>query len=153
MASISQLAEMTGFDRMTISKRLEHMKHEPGNKRAKLYETRDALPILYKFGAVDSERLDPQQEKAMLDRERRLIVELDRQVKEGKLVDIDQVENGWISVVSVIKGRFLAFPSRIAPELLDISDMRRIEDLLRSEVTYILEEIADAKPAVSSAEE
>ena len=142
MVNISQLSEMTGFDRATISKRLAHLEFEPGNKRAKFYKCPDALAILYKFGIDDTERLDPQQEKARLDRERRLIAELDRQQKERKLIDADEVKDDWMSVVSVTRSRFLALPSRIVPELANLKDMRKMEDALIAAIHEVLEEMA-----------
>ena len=142
--SINQIADLTGMDRTTVSKRLKNMEYRDGAKRARLYETRNALPVLYGLGVADGERLDPQQEKARLDKERRLIVELERQQKEGKLVDLDVVRDDWVASVNIAKGRLLALPSRLAPELVTLTDIRKTEDMMRAQLTEVLEELSDS---------
>ena len=140
MMSVNQLASLAGMARATVSKRLEPLASQPGPKGALLYDSKLALPLLYQIGDGTSDRLDPQQEKAKLDRERRLVVELERQAKEGKLLDRDEVAETWAEVCEIAKGRWLAYPSRMAPEVAGLADQRKIEDRLRDGVYEILQE-------------
>ena len=45
--SISQLADLSGFDRRTVTKKLERLVWTEGEKGAHLYETKAALAALY----------------------------------------------------------------------------------------------------------
>lgn len=45
--SINQLAELTGQDRRTITKRLERLNFSEGSKGAHLYDSHDALDAIY----------------------------------------------------------------------------------------------------------
>jgi hypothetical protein len=51
LLSVNQISELTGRDRHGIPKRLENLPFTPGDKGAHLYESREALPLVY---AVDN---------------------------------------------------------------------------------------------------
>lgn len=144
--SINQLSQLTGMDRATITKRLKNAPWRPGAKMAKLYDTTVALPLIYSAGDVSGEspeQLSPQREKALLDRERRRIAELERQEREKRLVAVDVVRDDWLAVVGIARSRLLALPSRIAPDLVGQNDMRAVEDRLRAAVHEVLQEMSD----------
>lgn len=140
--SENQYAEMTGLNRATVRKRLSDLKAEPGPNRAKLYNSQHALPMLYGLTDDDGERLDAQQEKAKLDKERRLIVELERAKIEGRLVDIDDVAEEWEQAGEILKSRLLGMPSRLAPMIARQSSSREIEDALLAAIHEALTEAA-----------
>lgn len=142
--SINQLSLLTGMDRATITKRLKETPWRPGAKQAKLYDTTVALPLIYNVGVSGEtlEHLNPQREKALLDRERRRIAELDRQHKEGRLVDTVTVREEWLAIVSIARSRLLSMPARIAPDLASESDSRRVEDHLRAAIHDVLDEMS-----------
>lgn len=58
MKKVSQLelANLTGIDRETVRRRIEHLPHEPGPKRAKLFDSEKALRAI--FGATESGVVD-----------------------------------------------------------------------------------------------
>jgi hypothetical protein len=49
--SICQLSELTGRDWRTVGKQLSDLKHTAGERGAMLYESAEALPLVY---AVDN---------------------------------------------------------------------------------------------------
>src|SRR5206468_329907 len=53
---ILKMAELTGVHRDTISKRLADLPFEAGKKGAKLYESTEALPLIYAVDNLESAR-------------------------------------------------------------------------------------------------
>lgn len=142
MMGLNQFAELTGKAPKTIRKLLAPITPKHGPNRSLLWETKEALPLIYGITANDGERLDPQQEKARLDRERRMIVELERAEKEGRLVDVDVVRGEWLSLIAIAKSRFLALPTRQAQQFIGLSELREAESRLRAVVHDGLSELA-----------
>jgi len=56
LKSINQLAELTGRDRRTIKKQLEDLHFVDGEKGAHLYESTEALPMIYRVDKLESAR-------------------------------------------------------------------------------------------------
>ena len=54
--SISQLSELTGRDRRTVAKQLSDLKHTPGERGATLYESTQALPLVYAVDNLEAAR-------------------------------------------------------------------------------------------------
>ena len=80
LKSLNEIANWTGIDRRTVGKRLESLEPVKGEGRAMLYETRQALPLLY---LENGERLDPGQELARLNAARRRQIEMANEKAEG----------------------------------------------------------------------
>lgn len=140
---INQLCELTGMARATIKRRLDEIPSAPGPNRSKLYDSSRALSAIYHGGEAGSgETLDPQQEKAKLDQQRRLVVELDRAEREGRLVDIETVAAEWEQAGEIFKSRILGIPSRLGASLVGIKTAREIEDTLLAALQSALSEIA-----------
>lgn len=140
MQSMSELAALTGLGRGAIKTRLASLtpiKEGP----ALLYESKEALPLLYRVG-TGGEALDPQRERALLDRERRKALELANAKTERTLIPVEEVAAAWSEQVMIAKNRLLSLPARTAPLLLRQRDLRTIETTLRDAVISILEELA-----------
>ena len=56
LLSINQLREITGRDRKTITKKLENLSFMPGEKSAHLYESTQALPLVYSVDNLEAAR-------------------------------------------------------------------------------------------------
>jgi len=137
--SITALSQLTGMDRRTITERLRELPHKPGPRNGKLYSGREALRLLR---GEDGEHLDPSQEKAQLDRERRLLVEMERRQKEGELIPASQVEAAWTGYVATTKSRLMSLPSRLAPEMVRAKTIREAEKVIKVAVIECLEELS-----------
>lgn len=140
--SLNQLAQLTGIDRSVITRRLRGLAYHEGPHKAKLYDSIEALPAIYGVTDDSSDALNPQREKALLDRERRQLTALERQRKAGELVSVDSVRADWLAIIAIARNRLLALPSRIAPDLAGVGDVRAIDDTLRAAIHEILEEMA-----------
>ncbi|PYI81223.1 MAG: hypothetical protein DMF05_03630 [Verrucomicrobia bacterium] len=56
--SISQLSELTGRDRRTIAKQLSDVPHVAGQRGAMLYESTEALPLVYAVDNLEGARAE-----------------------------------------------------------------------------------------------
>jgi hypothetical protein len=56
LLSINQLSELTGRDRHGIPKRLDNLPFTPGEKGAHLYESTQALPLIYAVDNLEAAR-------------------------------------------------------------------------------------------------
>src|SRR5213080_3841216 len=56
LKSVNQLAELTGRDRRTIKKRLLNLPFVDGEKGSHLYESTEALPLIYRVDNLESAR-------------------------------------------------------------------------------------------------
>ncbi len=92
----------------------------------------------------ESERLDPEQEKARADKERADKLALDNQIRRGELVWAVDVEQEWAKVLMTVRAGFLALPSMVSEEIAVLVDARQVKGRLSEEVNEILEELANA---------
>lgn len=96
---------------------------------------------------VPTGALDPAQERAALDAERRRELELKNGEREGRLIDADEVGNTWTNLVLVAKARLLSIPSRVAYDVVRTTDLREAEKLLKGAIHDALRELADSAKA------
>lgn len=148
MQSISELAALTGMGRGTVKNRLALLTPTKEGT-ALLYESKEALPLLYRVG-TDQEALNPQVERVLLDRERRRSLELANAKTTGDLLPREEVAKAWSDQIAIAKARLLALPGRMAPAVLRLKDMRSVEKTLRDGIYTILEELAGGAEEVES---
>ena len=67
---ISQISELTGVHRDTVSKRLANLRFEAGKKGAKLYRSKDALAAIYKTDSLEAARAEQARTAAQLNTKR-----------------------------------------------------------------------------------
>ena len=84
LVSISQLSELTGKERRTITKQVESLPFKEGEKGAHLYESAEALQKIYAAGSLEAARADHARTQADLNRIR-------QQELERKRIPIDAV--------------------------------------------------------------
>jgi phage terminase Nu1 subunit (DNA packaging protein) len=140
-ASINQMTEWTGIDRRVVTRRLADLPHEDGPSRAKLYDVGEALRALY--GNATDERLDPGQQRARLDKARADAAELDLAKKRGELIPVQDVIETWTTRVVRAKGRLLALPARLSPDLVRAPSQRDAERIIRAGVIQALRELSE----------
>jgi len=106
------------------------------------YWLRDLVDALFA-----NDRLDPQQEKAKLDKERRKAQEMKNAVDERELIPASEVEARWSAILGAVRARLLNLPTGKAPEVAVESDPAACEKLLREGVYEALQELSEWKPS------
>lgn len=142
LATVNHLSDLTGLDRRTVTKRLAATPALMDGDSRK-WDTRAALPVLYGILGSDEEKLDPQQERARLDKARRETVEKENRKRAAELLEASDVAARWAHVGTMIKGRMLAIPSQMAPRLAGMHAEKDIHEALRLAITAALAELSD----------
>lgn len=138
-ASITEISKITGMDRRAITLALADLESEKGNKGAVLYETQQAMPMLY-TGSADSPR-DLTKERARLTHHQANIAELDEDVRRGVLVDRDAVVIEVSEALANMRAKLLNIPHKVAPVIVAVEDLHEIKAVLESAVHEALTEL------------
>lgn len=145
LVSISQLSDLTGCARKTVSLRCEKLEAHQGKRNATLYESKEALPLILGAGGGDDnpEAVDVAKENALLAREKRRKTKIEREILEGTLIETEQVILTWQAMLSALRARLLALPTEAAQAALVATDLPEIEEKLRDIVYQALAELSD----------
>ncbi len=144
--SVSQIAEMTGFDRRTIKTRIQGLIIQKTHGKAEYYDMHEVLPRLYQSGQdkdINKKLLDEQlrYEQARADK---MILEVDE--RRGELIPVNDVASAVASEYTSVRARILSIPSRCAMDLSIESNPAKIKDRLNEEINEALSElVADKK--------
>ena len=68
--------------------------------------------------------------------------ELELQTKRAELVEASAVAEEWRSLLGAVRSGMLAVASRVAPELVTLTDERQIEDVVQAAIHEAMEAIA-----------
>lgn len=147
--SINQLAQLTGKDRRTVTKALEGL--EPIEKKSNkiTYDIKEALQLIFTNGFLldenDNDIIDPQLEKAKLDRARRQDIELNLEVKKKNLIPSDVIETALSGLFSSIKSKILNIPTKAAQRYEPKMSQKKLEKLLKDQVKEVLQGLSEDK--------
>ena len=110
LKSINQLAELTGRDRRTIKKQLEDLHFVDGEKGAHLYESTEALPMIYRVDKLESARAKQALSQASLNaiREENL-----RKERVPLQLALDEMDSLFQAMGAILKNTKELSPSRI----------------------------------------
>jgi hypothetical protein len=144
--SISELSHLTGFDRRRIRAALCDMPSEKGSKGGLMFETIEALPLLY-LQPGDGDTFDLTTERARLAHHQANRAELEADLLAGSLIQIEAVADVVGEEYANARSRLLAIPSKAAPQVIGLS-IAAAKALLDDMIFEALDELtADAPPA------
>ncbi len=152
--SISQLANLTGKDRRTVTKKLKDIDPVEIKGKAKNYDPRMALPLIYEVVSLDDdsneEKLNYSDEKAKLARAQTLKTKLDSerieiQIKTMKkeLLPIEVIETVWSKILGNFRSKVMALPKKLAPVHKTWKTVKEAEKAIKKEVYECLEELSE----------
>jgi hypothetical protein len=110
--SLIQLADLTGRDRHTIRKSLESLPPIPGKHRAHLYESSEALPLIYAVGNLEQARAKHALSQASLNAVREEELRKERIPREEVLDVVDIMLQTFTSTLKATNGQPLT-PKKI----------------------------------------
>jgi len=144
--SISELSHLTGFDRRRIRAALCDMPASKGAKGAVMYETIEALPLLY-LQPGDGDTFDLTTERARLAHHQANKAALEAGLLAGSLVEIEAVADIVGAEYANVRSKLLVIPSKAAPQVIGLS-IAAAKALLDDMIFEALDELAaDAPPA------
>lgn len=104
-----QLIGLTGFDRATVSKRLDGLPFDPGPRRAKLYDSTAALAKIYQRGGDDPGGfVDQAEAQRLLTLKRGEQIDLEMEVTRKERIPLDVLEAANDRVFSNVAGMLKA---------------------------------------------
>lgn len=101
-------------------------------------------------GEQGADVVNPSQEQALLARERRFKVAIDRRVKAGELVEAATVRRALFPVVWSLRDALLAVPDRVASTLAAEADERAVHAALSADLLAALDSATDELHAVAA---
>jgi phage terminase Nu1 subunit (DNA packaging protein) len=143
LESTSWFSEKTGFTRETVAKRLRNagILGAPGERASTLYETKDALPVLYgqAEGGEQGDLMKARTENLEADT---ALKRLKEQQLLGELAPIDVLEWALSSVCAQISATLETLPAKLK---------RRLPQLNAADLEIIRKEIAKTRNAAAAA--
>lgn len=91
----------------------------------------------------DGERLDPKNERALLDKVRREREELKLATERGELIPAEDIKQVWTKGMAVFRARLIALPSRLAGAVTAMG-YAEAESAIRDEIYAALDELSAA---------
>lgn len=99
--------------------------------------------IKYAQHLSDNTEVDYNEEKALHERAKRKIAEMDLAEKEQTLIQVDDVVKLLEKMVGLFKARCLTIPAKVSPLLQYETELPVITGMLRKEITEALKELSD----------
>lgn len=140
--SINQLSKVTGKDRSTISKRLEELEPYKEDGRAKIYDAHEAIAVIFAQEAGKGLHKKTQQIEYEIEKEKLNKIRMDNEVKQQKLLYIEDVVRTVEKEYMFIKAQFKAMPSRLSKTLSITSNPIEVNKVLMDEINSILTELS-----------
>ncbi|MBI2603236.1 MAG: hypothetical protein HYW48_09275 [Deltaproteobacteria bacterium] len=144
MLTISELERLTGHTYRTLKRRLSNLDPIKGEQQKQLYRLSEILKSFLGADQFNQDKLELTQERAALAKAQAAKVRFDLELAQGKYVKIEEIEKEWDQLVLAIRGKFLALPFKLAPQLENVAAFDA-EEFLKDSIHEILQELADAK--------
>jgi hypothetical protein len=143
--SLKELAALTGIGTVVIRGRLANLPTRPGARNANLYDSRDALRLIYVTEA-SADDLDLSQERARLAKAQANITEMQEAELRGEMVRASEVISYWQTIITNAKIQLLGLPRRIGHLVLGVPTLGEVESVILAEVETTLHDLADFVP-------
>lgn len=143
LINIDHIADLTGSTRRTILKRLQDLPRKAGTGRSILYESRDALPVMYGVGVPKTGKKTLESERTRLASAQAEKTELEVDVIKGSLIPSSHVKLVVDTMVSAFRAKMLSLPSKAAHAVIPLADHAAAEEVLREYVHEALQELSD----------
>lgn len=148
--SISQLAELSGRDRRTVTDRLKNLTPIEEDGVAKLYEIRAAIRLCFDFNPEDDPGVEfagtfqPIHEKAKLDFFKRQAIELDVEERKRNLIPREEIANALAGVFGSLRSKLLGLPAKATQQISGL-DQKQTEALLRKIIDEALVDLSETR--------
>jgi phage terminase Nu1 subunit (DNA packaging protein) len=134
--TITGLGTELGMDRRRIGQLVADLEPVREEGRSKYYRLKDVVNVISAGG------LDLSQERAKLAAAQCERVELDVATRKGQLVELSEVKEEWARMVMNCRGRLLALPTSLAPQIAVEGDVNACADMLKAAVYEALTELS-----------
>ena len=143
LLSMADLENVTGITFKPIKKRLEGLDPVKIQGVKKIYDTKEALPLIYQI--KDQSTLDLAQERAKLAKAQTQKIEIEVEKSLEKLVDVEEFMEEFQKSFSSLKYRLLLVGESSAQEIIDtkLKNTDEVSAVIDTKIYECLEEIAN----------
>lgn len=142
--SITELHNLSGLDRRRVRAALADLRSEKGSKGALLFESREALPLLYICPGPD-DNLDLTRERARLAHFQANKTELEAAKLKGELIEVEEVADLVGQDYANVRAKLLSLPTKLAPELVSLDGLEQLRAAIERGVHEALAELSADK--------
>lgn len=113
------------------------------------YEAAACVQAYVRYRLGNAAKEDPTARGLMSERSRLIkakadAAEREARVRAGELVEADEIEAAWVSVITTARNRLRLIPSKVAPRVIGMKSPADAQELLRKEIDDALNAIAQA---------
>lgn len=150
IVSKAELAKILGKDEKTLLR--WHKDGLPIRKRGKRgvasqYDTEEVVDWLVAQAGTKKE-MDSARIRLANAQARKVEIEIERM--EGEQIALEDMKLLWANVLARFRAKILALPARLAMQLADMNDPKKIERLLKNHCAEALNELAEYDPETNT---
>lgn len=138
--SVTDLSDLTGMSRERVSRKLRDLPYETGYRNARMYNSIQALPMLYEF---NNEAVDLNMARAKLAQKQVQKIDFDMEMKSGNFIPYDIMLAAAQRIFVAFRTRVCSIPTKIAPKVAAMDDPIDVEELLEDHLNEALDELND----------
>lgn len=144
--SLNALAVELGRDRRALARDLEGLKPDEvtrkGERTDRKWKLKRVVEHLYRATpGTPAEDFDNQRERLAAAQAEK--VEMENAVRAGQLVEASKVQATWADHTAAARSKLLGTPTKLGPQLTNVSDPNVIATRIRTEIYAAINELAD----------
>jgi phage terminase Nu1 subunit (DNA packaging protein) len=152
--SVNMLSELTGKDRGTVTRRMTGIEPVESKRKGNYYDLKTAITAIFEpltdeqspdFDSEDLFYLNPQMEKARLDKARRISVELDNEIKKKNLIPKSHVKDSANKIFGAVRSKILNLPLKASQSMPDKPTRKQLQSHLSTQINEILKDLSTEK--------
>ncbi len=140
----NQIATMTGIAPQTVTKRLVGLEPVGRNGRARLYDSRKALAMVFEARLrTGGDGLNLQEEQARSAAARADKIEMENDVQRRNLIPAERITKALERVFAKSRSKLLSIPTRAAPVVALMDNAAEVQAVLLDNVAEALRELEE----------
>jgi phage terminase Nu1 subunit (DNA packaging protein) len=140
--SINALSGALGMDRRTLGDRFRDIEPSRVEGKAKLFSLIQILTALAADFLPEDADVDLNEAKRRRELALAQLAELDLQERRGEVINADEVENTWATVIVNVRSRLLSLPTKAAPLLQGVTGLAETNEVLKGLIYEALRELS-----------
>ena len=149
LETIGRLSELTGRAVNTVTARVSGLAFTAKGARTRLFESQEALPLIYDMGEGGSSVRELTAERARLSSAQANKAEIEVEVLRGNLFKGDDIRRDLSELFTAFRARLLAIPTRAAQQVAAPDKFVEVVDLFTALIEEALSELATFRPTLS----
>lgn len=145
--SLNGLAVELGCDRRTLARDLEGLSPDEETRKGGRIERRYRMRRVFqhlasaRLAATGAEDFDNQRERLAAAQAEKF--EMENSVRRSQLAEVSKVQAAWSDHIAAARAKLLSMPSKLGPQLTNVTDPNVVSARIRAEVYAAINELAE----------